>query len=71
MSEKMHPTPTPTIHHEEIAEQKPSDELRVSYVIDPEEEKRVVKKLDRVILPLMALVYFFQCLFCFPFHNLA
>lgn len=30
-------------------------------VIDPAEEKRVLAKLDRVILPLMALVYFFQC----------
>lgn len=31
------------------------------YLIDPEDEKRVLSKLDRVILPLMALVYFFQC----------
>ncbi|KAF9641076.1 hypothetical protein BFW01_g12882 [Lasiodiplodia theobromae] len=32
------------------------------YLIDPEDEKRVLRKLDRVILPLMALVYFFQYL---------
>lgn len=32
-----------------------------SYVIDPVEEKRVVTKLDCAIMPLMALVYFFQC----------
>ena len=31
------------------------------YAIDPIDEKRVVRKLDRVILPLMAFVYFFQC----------
>ncbi|KAM0555088.1 hypothetical protein ACHAPJ_006437 [Fusarium lateritium] len=30
--------------------------------IDPEEEKRLVRKLDRVIMPLMAVVYFFQYL---------
>ncbi|KAM0323977.1 hypothetical protein ACHAQA_008559 [Verticillium albo-atrum] len=30
--------------------------------IDPEEERKLVRKLDRVILPLMALVYFFQYL---------
>ncbi|PLB46649.1 MFS general substrate transporter [Aspergillus steynii IBT 23096] len=33
-----------------------------TYVIDPVEEKKVVRKLDRVILPLMAFVYFFQYL---------
>ena len=27
----------------------------------PEEERQVLRKIDRVILPLMALVYFFQC----------
>ena len=31
--------------------------------IDPAEERKLVKKLDRVIMPLMACVYFFQCLF--------
>lgn len=30
--------------------------------IDPEEERKVVRKLDMVILPLMAFVYFFQCM---------
>lgn len=34
----------------------------VHYAVDPDEERRVVKKLDRVIMPLMALVYFFQYL---------
>ncbi|CCF40730.1 hypothetical protein CH063_11217 [Colletotrichum higginsianum] len=28
---------------------------------DAAEERAVVKKLDRVILPIMAVVYFFQC----------
>ncbi|KAF9891060.1 hypothetical protein FE257_004995 [Aspergillus nanangensis] len=32
------------------------------YVVDPVDEKRVVRKLDRVIMPLMAFVYFFQYL---------
>lgn len=33
------------------------------YNIDPEEERQVVRRLDCVIMPLMALVYFFQCKF--------
>ncbi|KAK0640053.1 putative transporter [Lasiodiplodia hormozganensis] len=37
-------------------------ETEPQYLIDPEDEKRVLRKLDRVILPLMALVYFFQYL---------
>jgi len=42
-----------------------SDELHYEvieqvYQIDAIEEKQVVRKLDRVILPLMALVYFMQ-----------
>ncbi|KEF55277.1 uncharacterized protein A1O9_08931 [Exophiala aquamarina CBS 119918] len=36
-------------------------ENATGYVVDREEEKKVVRKLDRVILPLMAFVYFFQC----------
>ena len=31
------------------------------YSIDPDEERKVVRKLDMVIMPLMILVYFFQC----------
>lgn len=34
----------------------------IHYAIDPDEEKQVIKKLDRIIMPLMALVYFFQYL---------
>jgi tRNA A58 N-methylase Trm61 len=29
--------------------------------IDLEEERRVLRKIDRVILPLMCVVFFFQC----------
>lgn len=36
-------------------------EVNVFEPIDPEEERKLVRKLDMVILPLMALVYFFQC----------
>ncbi|KAH9873469.1 hypothetical protein IAQ61_004092 [Plenodomus lingam] len=49
-------------HMIEIASEKDSNELVVSYHIEPEDERAVLKKLDRVILPLMALVYFFQYL---------
>lgn len=31
------------------------------FSIDPDEERKVVRKLDAVIMPLMAVVYFFQC----------
>ncbi|KAJ9636855.1 hypothetical protein H2199_007849 [Coniosporium tulheliwenetii] len=62
MSEKIRQDPMATVNMEEVATPKPSDELAVVYVVDPEEEKQVLKKLDRVILPLMALVYFFQYL---------
>lgn len=31
------------------------------YSIDPAEERRVVRKLDMVIMPMMAVVYLFQC----------
>lgn len=33
----------------------------VDNAIDPAMEKQVVRKIDRVVLPLMAVVYFFQC----------
>ncbi|KAF5019162.1 hypothetical protein F66182_8841 [Fusarium sp. NRRL 66182] len=38
------------------------DEVAVFEEIDPEEERKLVRKLDRVIMPLMAVVYFFQYL---------
>ncbi|KAM0540806.1 hypothetical protein ACHAPJ_013494 [Fusarium lateritium] len=40
---------------------KKQDEPVVFDEIDPAEERRVVRKLDRVIMPLLAAVYFFQC----------
>ncbi|KAB8210750.1 major facilitator superfamily domain-containing protein [Aspergillus parasiticus] len=56
-------------NHSESGIDKPVDfhELETvhdtqSYVIDPDEERKVVWKLDCVIMPLMALVYFFQYL---------
>ncbi|KAM6507732.1 hypothetical protein FSOLCH5_012931 [Fusarium solani] len=39
-----------------------NNEVAVFEDIDPEEERKLVRKLDRVIMPLMALVYFFQYL---------
>ncbi|ETS74856.1 hypothetical protein PFICI_13340 [Pestalotiopsis fici W106-1] len=38
------------------------DTIPLRHGIDSDEERAVVKKLDRVIMPLMALVYFFQYL---------
>lgn len=47
-----------------------NNEVGVFEDIDPEEERKLVRKLDRVIMPLMALVYFFHCRYP-PFHNLS
>jgi hypothetical protein len=44
----------------EVANEKDTNELSTTYEIEPKDEKAVLRKLDRVILPLMALVYFFQ-----------
>lgn len=38
-----------------------NNEIAIFNEIDPAEEKALVRKLDRVIMPLMAAVYFFQC----------
>lgn len=32
-----------------------------SLIIDPVEEKKVLRKIDRVVMPLMFVVFFFQC----------
>ena len=63
MAEKIVPvTPASALEVENASPVKSEEnELAVTYVIDPVEEKKVLRKLDRVILPLMALVYFFQC----------
>lgn len=39
------------------------DEGSVEYLIDPEEEKRVIRKIDRALMPLMFAIFFFQCQF--------
>lgn len=46
---------------QENATHKLKDTEPTDLFIDPAEEKAVVRKLDRVILPIMAVVYFFQC----------
>ncbi|KAM0263814.1 hypothetical protein ACHAPA_008548 [Fusarium lateritium] len=51
-------TAADTTQHE-----KPDDQDDVAVVfpeLDPEEEKKLVRKLDRHIMPLMAIVYFFH-----------
>lgn len=30
--------------------------------IDKEEERKIVKKIDMVVMPIMAIVYLFQCM---------
>ncbi|TID04272.1 putative transporter [Colletotrichum higginsianum] len=48
---------------EELEMGKKQDEEHVAFEqIDPEEEAALVRKLDRVLMPLMAFVYFFQYL---------
>lgn len=51
-----------TIMAEELEMTKKQDEEHVAFEqISPEEEAALVRKLDRVLMPLMAFVYFFQC----------
>lgn len=59
--------------HEDVTVAKVPDERDVGAIeledpeanqlapIDPNEERKAVRKLDYVIMPLMALVYFLQC----------
>ncbi|KAL4874441.1 major facilitator superfamily domain-containing protein [Aspergillus karnatakaensis] len=47
---------------EETVGHEPTKQENSAPVIDPEEERKVIRKLDRVIMPLMAVVYFFQYL---------
>lgn len=47
---------------ETIGHVQPSkEEVTVEYFIDPAEEKRVLWKIDRAVMPLMFVVFFFQC----------
>jgi hypothetical protein len=36
-------------------------EPAVEYFIEPEEDKKVLWKIDRVVMPIMMIVLFFQC----------
>ncbi len=38
----------------------------VEYLIDPAEERAVLRKIDFIILPAMTFVYFFQCTRALP-----
>jgi hypothetical protein len=42
-------------------ERQPDVLSTISEEFDAEEEERLVKKLDLFILPIMAIVYLFQC----------
>lgn len=52
--------PSSASHHDDFPE-KPHEANNLE-PIDPEEERRLVRKLDRYIMPMMAIVYFFQYL---------
>lgn len=52
----------PTTHTEKNTVQTSEDDGTVAYAIDPAEEKRVLRKIDRRVMPLMFLVFFFQFL---------
>ena len=36
-------------------------DVSVEYLIDPAEERAVLRKIDFIIMPAMTFVYFFQC----------
>ncbi len=61
----MAPSIKEDIHLEESVGFEPRKETN-NVTIDAEAERKVVRKLDRVILPLMAIVYFFQCTYRSP-----
>jgi hypothetical protein len=42
-------------------EQVAAIEGSVQYHIDPEDDQKVLKKIDWVVMPVMMLVLFFQC----------
>lgn len=68
MAEKVDDMPARTSECEEVAAQK--DGIPSEFYIDPVEERALVRKIDRTIMPVMAIVYFFQCT-CTPFpYNL-
>lgn len=53
---------------EELEMTRKQDEEHVAFEqISPEEERALVRKLDRGLMPLMAFVYFFQ--YITPFSN--
>ncbi|OAL43403.1 MFS general substrate transporter [Pyrenochaeta sp. DS3sAY3a] len=53
---------TNIITEKDSAEKVESVDVSQAFEIDPDEERAVVRKLDMVIMPMMALVYFFQYL---------
>lgn len=54
--------PIGTAECAETTNEKAQNGVPAELHVDPEEEKALVKKLDRVIMPIMAFVYFFQCM---------
>ena len=41
----------------------------VEYDIDPEEDRKVLRKIDWVVMPTMMIVLFFQCKTAFTHHR--
>lgn len=48
----------------------PEVEGSVAYNIDPEEDRRVLRKIDWVVMPTMMIVLFFQCKIFIDYSNL-
>lgn len=64
-------------HVERVSEAEPSaitdenpkfedDSRAVFQDIDQEEERKIVKKIDMVVMPILAIVYLFQCMTLSP-----
>lgn len=54
--------PTAASEVENMNNLKNAAEAPDELFVDPEEEKKVIRKLDCYVMPIMALVYFFQCM---------
>lgn len=57
------PTGSGAVSHEELADG--GDEILKLEDINPDDERRLVARLDRRILPIICLAYLFECAFTF------
>lgn len=68
-SERPHVERLPEAEPSAVTSENPKfedDSRAVFQEIDQEEERKIVKKIDMVVMPILAIVYLFQCMMLFP-----